>query len=100
MSPFAQYAPQFKLEIGGDSLPPALRGSIVSLSYQNGIEGADSVDLTVANQNLQWLDSSLLAVDQGFKLWMGYAPDPLEEIFVGEITAVEPSFPNSGMPTI
>jgi hypothetical protein len=100
MATHAQYAPQFKLEIGGDNLPAALRGSIISLSYQNGIEGADSVDLTVANQNLQWLDSPLLAVDQGFKLFIGYAPDPLEEIFVGEITAVEPSFPNGGMPTI
>lgn len=95
-----QYAPQYQLEIGGKPLPPALRGSIVSLSYQNGIEGADSVDITVANQNLQWLGNPLLAVDQGVKLSFGYAPDPLTEIFVGEITAVEPSFPNSGMPTI
>jgi hypothetical protein len=95
-----QYAPQFKVEIGGDPLPPALRGSIVSLSYQNGIEGSDSVDLVVANQDLRWLDHPLLAVDQGFKLSLGYAPDPLQEIFVGEITAVEPSFPNSGMPTL
>ncbi len=100
MATHAQYAPQFKLEIGGDSLPAALRGSIVSLSYQNGIEGADSVDLTIANQDLRWLDHPLLTVDQGFKLSIGYAPDPLEEIFVGEITAVEPSFPNGGMPTI
>lgn len=100
MATHAQYAPQFKLEIGGDPLPPALRGSIISLSYQNGIEGSDSVELTIANQNLQWLDNPLLAVDQGFKLSLGYAPDPLEELFVGEITAVEPVFPNSGMPTI
>jgi len=101
MATHAQYAPQFKIEIGGDPLPPALRGSIISLSYQNGIEGSDSVDLTVANQDLRWLDHPLLAVDQRFKLFIGYAPDPLDtEIFVGEIPAVEPSFPNSGMPTI
>jgi hypothetical protein len=100
MATHAQYAPQFKVEIGGDPLPPALRGSIISLSYQNGLEGSDSVDLTIANQDLRWLDNPLLAVDQGFKLHLGYAPDPLEEIFVGEITAVEPSFPNGGMPTI
>ncbi len=100
MATHAQYAPQFRLEIGGDPLPAALRGSIVGLSYQNGLEGSDSVDLTIANQDLRWLDHPLLAVDQGFKLFIGYAPDPLEEIFVGEITAVEPSFPNGGMPTI
>lgn len=100
MSKYPQYAPQFKVEIDGDSLPAALRGSIVSLSYQNGMEGSDSVDLTVANQDLRWLDNPLLSVDKRFRLSVGYAPDPLQEIFVGEITAVEPSFPNGGMPTV
>lgn len=100
MSKYPQYAPQFKVEIDGDSLPAALRGSIVSLSYQNGMEGSDSVDLTVANQDLRWLDNPLLSVDKSFRLSVGYAPDPLQEIFVGEITAVEPSFPNGGMPTV
>ena len=31
---------------------------------------------------------------------IGYAPDPLEQVFVGEITGVEASFPASGMPTV
>jgi hypothetical protein len=100
MAKYAQYAPQFKLEIGGDPVPAALRGSIVSISYQNGMEGSDSVDLVIANQDLRWLGDSLLAVDQGFKLSIGYAPEPLQLIFVGEVTAVEPSFPSGGMPTI
>jgi uncharacterized protein len=64
------------------------------------LEGSDSVEITFANQNLQWLDNPLLAVNNGFTLSIGYAPDPLEKVFVGEITGVEPSFPNSGMPTI
>lgn len=100
MPRYPQLAPQFTVRIGGANLPPALRGSIASLTYTDGMEGADSVEVTFANQNLQWLDDPLLAVDQGFKLFIGYAPDPLEEVFVGEITGVEPSFPNGGMPTI
>jgi hypothetical protein len=90
----------FTVKIGGANLPPALRGSIASLTYTDGMEGADSVEITFANQNLQWLDDPLLAVDQGLKLFIGYAPGPLEQVFVGEITGVEPSFPNGGMPTI
>src|SRR5690242_16625906 len=93
-------APQFTVQIGGNNLPPALRGSISSITYNDGMEGADSVEVTFANQNLQWLDHPLLAVDQGFTLSIGYAPDPLEKVFVGEITGVEPSFPNGGMPYI
>jgi uncharacterized protein len=100
MAPNNQLAPQFKIEIGGGPLPPGLRGAISSLTYTDGMEGADSVEVTFANQNFQWLDNPTLTVDQGFKLWIGYAPDPLEEVFVGEITGVEPSFPNGGMPTI
>lgn len=100
MPTYPTLAPQFTVQIGGNNLPPALRGSITSITYTDGMEGADSVEVTFANQNLQWLDSPLLAVDQGFSLSIGYAPGPLEKVFVGEITGVEPSFPNGGMPTI
>jgi hypothetical protein len=46
------------------------------------------------------LDHPLLQADNGLSLSIGYAPNPLEEVFVGEITGVEPSFPNGSMPTI
>ena len=90
----------FTIQINGGNLPAALRGAITSVTWTGGIEGSDSVEVTFANQNLQWLDDPLLAVDNGFTLSIGYGPDPLEKVFVGEITGVEPSFPNGGMPTI
>jgi hypothetical protein len=93
-------APEFSVRINGEAIPAALRGSIVSISYTDGIEGADRVEMTVANPSLRWLDHPLLQVDNGFRLSIGYAPGPLEEVFVGEITGVEPAFPGSGMPTI
>src|SRR5256714_199356 len=100
MGRFPIYAPDYRLKIGGDNIPAALRAAIVSINYQDGMEGADRVEVTIANEDLRWLDHPLLQVDNGFKLSLGYAPDPLEEVFVGEITGVEPTFPNSGMPTI
>ncbi|MDZ7347452.1 MAG: hypothetical protein ONB53_01245 [candidate division KSB1 bacterium] len=72
----------------------------MSVSYTDGIEGADRVEVTFANPDLRWLDHPLLQADNSFSLSIGYAPDPLEEVFVGEITGVEPSFPSNGMPTI
>lgn len=86
--------------INGDPIPAALRGAMTSITYQDGIEGADRIEVTFANPGLRWLDHPILQVDNGFKLSIGYAPDPLEEVFVGEIVAVEPSFPAGGMPTI
>lgn len=100
MARYPQFGPMFSLEINGSKLPAALRGAITSVTWTAGIEGSDSIEISIANQNFQWLDSPLLAVDNGVTLSIGYAPDPLEKVFVGEITGVEPSFPNSGMPTI
>jgi len=95
-----QFGPQFTIQIGGANLPAGLRGSISSVSLTAGLEGSNSVEITFANQDLQWIANPLLAVDQPLTLSIGYAPDPLEKVFVGEITGVEPSFPSSGMPTI
>jgi len=100
MARYPQFGPTFTMQINGGNLPPALRGAVSSVTWTDGIEGSDSVEVTFANQDLQWLDDSLLAVDNSFGLSVGYAPDPLEKVFVGEITGVEPSFPNGGMPTI
>jgi len=100
MARYPQFGPTFTPLINGNPLPPALRGAVSSITWTAGMQGSDSVDVVVANPNLQWLDNPLLAVDNGFQLSIGYAPDPLEKVFVGEITGVEPSFPNGGMPTI
>lgn len=100
MAQFQRYAPEFRIRINDEPLPVALRAAVSSISYQDGLEGADRVEVTFANPGLRWLDHPILQVDNPFRLSIGYAPDPLEEIFVGEITGVEPSFPNGGMPTI
>ncbi len=93
-------APEFAIRIEGDAIPAALRAAITSVTYTDGIEGSDRVEVSIANASLQWLDHPLLQVDNGFRLSIGYAPGPLEEVFVGEITGIEPSFPASGIPTI
>jgi phage protein D len=98
--PHAKYAPEYRIEIGGDAVPPAMRASVVQINYQDGIEGADRVEVRLANDRLQWLDHPLLQVDNEFNLAIGYAPDPLEDVFFGEITGINVSFPNSGIPTV
>jgi uncharacterized protein len=100
MARYQRYAPEFSIRIDGENLPVEIRSSIASLNYQDGIEGADRVELSLANPSLRLLDHPLLEVDREFRLSLGYAPDPLEEVFVGEITGVEPAFPSSGMPTL
>jgi hypothetical protein len=100
MALYPKYVPDFKIRINDEPLPAVLRAGMSGVSYQDGLEGADRVEVTFANPDLRWLDHSLLQVDNGFRLSLGYLPDTLEEVFVGEITGVEPSFPSGGMPAI
>lgn len=94
------YAPEFQIRINNQAVPAALRASITSASYQTGLEGADRVELSIANENLRWLDHPLLKLDNKLVLSIGYAPGPLRQQFVGEIVALAPTFPASGSPMI
>jgi uncharacterized protein len=96
----ATYAPNFTVRLNGQPLPTPMRAAIMSVRHQDGMEGADRVELTLANDRLKFLDHPLLQVDTKFELEMGYAPGPLELVFTGEITGVETTFPSSGMPTL
>jgi phage protein D len=94
------YTPDYRLTIDGSTLPMALRGSVARVSHTDGIVGSDRVEITIANPDLRWLDHPLLQIDKGLTLALGYTPGPLDQVFVGEITGVSPSFPAGGMPTI
>lgn len=94
------YVPEYRLSIGGEAVPAALRASIMSISQTSGLEGADRVEITLANEGLRWLDHDLLKVDRPLVLELGYADATLEQVFVGEIVAVEAAFPAAGMPTV
>jgi uncharacterized protein len=98
--PHAKYAPDYRLNIGGGAVPAALRASVMRISYEDGIQGADRVEITLANDRMQWLDHPLLQVDTSLDLAIGYAPGPLDQVFWGEITGVNVSFPSGGVPTV
>lgn len=94
------YAPEFRVAINDAPIPAALRASIARVSYQTGLEALDRVELTLANENLRWLDHPLLSLDGKLTLSLGYAPDPLTQVFVGEITGQTADFPANGQPSL
>jgi hypothetical protein len=121
-----RFAPDFRVTINGQELPAALRQSISSIRYEDGTQAADRVEVGIANVDLRWLQqhirglgfnpfpsgfgvgasrlspapAGLFDIDNGLRLSLGYAPGPLEEVFKGDITGVEASFPSGGMPTM
>jgi phage protein D len=99
MAPNPRYVPEFKIRIDGQDIPAAMRASVTSVRYTDGSEGADQVQVSLANPDLRWLDHPLLKLNNRLSLSLGYAPDTLEDMFVGEITTREASFPSGGAPT-
>ncbi|MGI9073238.1 MAG: phage late control D family protein [Bryobacteraceae bacterium] len=121
-----QYAPDYRLQLNGEEIPVALRSAITSISYDDGQNAADRVEVTIANANLRWLQShikglgfrpfptgvsvgpvhgpntndGLFDIDNNLVLSLGYADGRMEEVFKGEITGVEADFPMGGLPTM
>jgi len=126
MALFPAYAPEFRLRINGDDLPAAVRSTVTSVRYQDGQNAADRVEVGFANPDLRWLQRHIRGlgfspptgikigpvrvadaapegtfdIDNKLDLAIGYAPDPLEDVFAGDVTGIQVSFPNGGMPTL
>lgn len=127
MAAHPQYVPTYRLTINGSELPATVRSCVTSVRYEDGLEGADQVQISLANPGLRFLQShirglsafaiptgvslntigrfdaapaGLFDIDNKVTLWLGYAPDPPEEMFLGEITGVGATFPNGGMPAL
>jgi phage protein D len=127
MSRFPTYAPEFDLRINDAPLPSGLRSSITSVRYEDGQNAADRVEVGFANTDLRWLQSHIRGLgfqpfptalrvgpagrlsagpdgafdmENKLTLRMGYTGESLEEMFIGEVTGVEASFPNGGMPAM
>jgi phage protein D/phage baseplate assembly protein gpV len=95
----AFYRPDFAVKIEGLTLAADVRNATRSLSYDNNIDTADMFTLQLDNAGLRFSDSALFDVGKDVEIHMGYEGE-LEPMMLGEITAINPSFPQSGAPTI
>jgi phage protein D len=127
MAQHPRYVPEYDIQINGSPLPSPVRSAVTSVSYQDGLNAADRVEVGLANPDLRWLQSHIKGlgfqpfptgvkvgalgsisaapegtfdIDNKLVLKMGYAPDSLEEMFKGEVTGIQASFPGNGMPTM
>lgn len=121
-----RYVPEFQLRINDREIPAALRASITGVRYEDGMDAADRVEVSIANADLRWLQqhikglgfqpfptgirigpvgasatpAGLFDIDNSLTLAMGYGPGPLEPMFEGDITGLEASFATGAMPTM
>ena len=99
MSVEPYYVPDFLVKIEGLTLEADITSAVISLSYDNNIDTADMFTLQINNADLRFTDSALFEVGKNVEVYMGYVGN-LQPMILGEITAINPSFPASGAPTL
>ena len=101
------YVPHFQFNVVGGGEPLRLK-DVMRVTYQDSLEDVDSFELTVGN----WDDAARTflyeppgpnspRIDPGtrIELWLGYLNNQ-RLVMTGEITTLEPTYPESGPPTL
>ena len=96
----SQYVPDFELALGGQPVPADLRTRVMSVRFEEALEGANRVEVELANPDLRLLDQPLLDMETQLDLSLGYQSAVIRHVFKGTVTGMEPAFPSTGMPTI
>ena len=93
------FAPRFDVRVSGVTLAADLADHVISLSVETDLDLAGSFELVLHDAGNQLLDSALLDLGTTVEIHLGYGND-LVPAFLGEIAAIEPSFPSDGAPTV
>ncbi|MET7900732.1 phage baseplate assembly protein V [Streptomyces sp. NPDC005355] len=93
------YAPRCEVRVEGLTLAADVADQILSLTVETDLDLAGTFDIVLRNADNTLLDSPLLDLGKTVEIHLGYAND-LKPAFLGEIAAIEPSFPPQGPPTI
>ncbi|WP_194814239.1 phage baseplate assembly protein V [Nocardia sp. XZ_19_385] len=95
----AFYAPRFDIRISGLTVAADVTNQTLSLTVETNLDLAGTFHLTLANPDNVLLDSALFDLGKTVEIHLGYG-NKLEPAFLGEITAIEPSFPTDGPPVV
>jgi phage protein D/phage baseplate assembly protein gpV len=93
------FAPQFQVRISGLTLAAELADQVLSLEVDTDLDLAGTFRFVLRNTDNTLLDSGLLDLGKTVEIHLGYGND-LTPAILGEIAAIEPSFPTDGPPTI
>ncbi|XHS77623.1 phage baseplate assembly protein V [Burkholderiaceae bacterium UC74_6] len=93
------YAPTFEVRISGLTLSADISKEVISLQVDNNLDLADMFTLVLRNADNQMIDSALFDLGKTVEVHIGYGSE-LQPMMLGEISSIEPSFPESGTPTL
>jgi uncharacterized protein len=100
------YVPHFEVKLNGRPAGKDIVRDIISVTYSDNIAEIDTFEITINNWDADTLsfkysDADLFDPGKEVELWMGYyGKDRLQLMITGEITALRPTFPAGGPPTL
>ena len=96
----ARFAPEFSLRIDGAADPrPSCARRSRACACTDGLRGARRSRAGAGQREAALARSPAVQARHGADARMGYAPDPLVQVFDGEVLARGASFPSGGAPT-
>jgi hypothetical protein len=99
------YAPRFEVEINSSRLAADISKAIMDVTIDEKLDEGASFHFTVndefdmAKQQFKWLDHPLFEVGNTVRIKIGYGGD-MQEMVLGRISSIEPSFFSGDLPTI
>jgi phage protein D len=97
-------APRFEVLVDGRELDPEAALDVIEVSVCDAVVGSDCFTVLLNNwdsgrQRLKWLDDRRFREGVEVELRLGYV-DSLAPLIVGEVTALEPEFPEGEAPRL
>jgi uncharacterized protein len=101
---FDTLAPEFSLRINGAQMPVDAFADLISLRVVEDVDAMGMLALMIkgwdgVEMKVKWIDSDLFREGNPVEVKMGYR-DRMEVVFNGEITGLEPEFPEAKPPTL
>ena len=103
------YVPYFQVKIANRDLPDDVLNDVLQVTYKDKVDDLDSFELTVNNwdahqQRFKYEPAEtpfrgMFDPGQRIELHMGYVQN-LRQMLVGEITTVQPNYPETGSSTL
>ena len=96
--------PGFKILVGRRVLPDETAIDILTVQVDTYVEGASMFTITFNNwdssqQDFKWIDVDLLREGTEIEVQVGFV-DNFKTLIVGEVTAIEPEFPEDDVPIL
>jgi phage protein D len=97
-------APSIKIFAGGSELPPEVAVDVLDVKVSDYVEGASAFTITFNNwnsatQEFKSIGKDTLAEGTEVEVKLGFV-DTLKSLMVGEVTSLEPEFPENEAPTM